>query len=282
MQTIGYGELGPVKPYHAVVVDSPGFRSTRHDREGFVEIMYVLAGSGRHYFADQRDPLTPGLLYLLLPGIPHAIESSGREPVRFVNIALPSATWESLLDAAGVAAAMRHPAGWARRRVPPDQAGAVEGECLRLAQAYERTPSGVDLLRFAATIFPLLASNRLAATVPDWLTAACAEFDRRRDCWNQGVGLLVELSSVSHEHLDRSMRRFFGVTPSQWVEQRRMRRARLLLLTSDLAIASIAVECGFGNISYFSRRFSGTHAMSPREYRNRNRPLLGDPGIFTA
>ncbi|HEY0799911.1 MAG TPA: helix-turn-helix domain-containing protein [Steroidobacteraceae bacterium] len=65
-------------------------------------------------------------------------------------------------------------------------------------------------------------------------------------------------------------RRFFqqtGVTPAQWLIQKRIRRAQELLEGTTLTIESIADKVGFPAVSTFRERFSSMVGTSPHRYR---------------
>jgi AraC-like DNA-binding protein len=56
----------------------------------------------------------------------------------------------------------------------------------------------------------------------------------------------------------------------------RIRHAEALLLSSDLPIGDIALECGFATIQHFSRVFKEVHRQTPLEFRRRS--LSVNPG----
>src|SRR3546814_2490382 len=47
-----------------------------------------------------------------------------------------------------------------------------------------------------------------------------------------------------------------GITPHQWLIRSRLQRAQELLLSTDLSLADIALDCGFYDQSHFSRAFA--------------------------
>lgn len=67
------------------------------------------------------------------------------------------------------------------------------------------------------------------------------------------------LAHLLRKELDRSF--------TQLVLERRMDRAKTLLLTSDKRIADVAYACGFADEAYFSRRFRQFTGRSPRQFR---------------
>ena len=92
----------------------------------------------------------------------------------------------------------------------------------------------------------------------------------------------LSLSDVADEvgmtagHLTTLVRRRTGRTVGEWINERRMSRARDLLGETDLAVAEVAMRVGMSDPGYFSRQFRRTHGVSPREWR---RP--GSAGIRT-
>jgi AraC-like DNA-binding protein len=62
-----------------------------------------------------------------------------------------------------------------------------------------------------------------------------------------------------------------GTTLTQYILRQRLHRAaRRLLLNPHHSITQVALECGFSDSSYFSRRFQELFGASPRQYRARH------------
>ena len=85
----------------------------------------------------------------------------------------------------------------------------------------------------------------------------------------------LSLSDVAHEvgmtagHLTTLVRRRTGRTVGEWINERRMSRARDLLSETDLAVSEVATRVGMADPGYFSRQFRRTHGVPPREWRRR-------------
>jgi AraC-like DNA-binding protein len=70
----------------------------------------------------------------------------------------------------------------------------------------------------------------------------------------------------------RSLQRLFereGLTFSGFVTGERLARAHNVLGEDDSrSIAEIAMDCGFGDISYFNRKFRARYHAAPSDVRN--------------
>ncbi|MBQ9780509.1 MAG: helix-turn-helix transcriptional regulator [Clostridia bacterium] len=81
---------------------------------------------------------------------------------------------------------------------------------------------------------------------------------------------LAELSSVFHfseNYLIRIFRENMGLTPHVFVNAARIRKAKLLLSTSNITADRVAYECGFSDYAHFYRTFRREIGCTPKEYR---------------
>lgn len=82
---------------------------------------------------------------------------------------------------------------------------------------------------------------------------------------------LAESFHVSPGCLSAHFRRYVGMSPMQYVTENRLAHGKRLLLQSDLSVHQIALECGYGDLSNFSRRFRQRFSMTPLEFRRQYR-----------
>lgn len=79
---------------------------------------------------------------------------------------------------------------------------------------------------------------------------------------------LAAMAGLSPTQLDRRMRRVFQLTAAQFIRKLRIGRAAELLTTSQLPVAEIALMCGYGDQTAFTRQFSHMVGMPPATYRD--------------
>ena len=83
---------------------------------------------------------------------------------------------------------------------------------------------------------------------------------------------LVQIAQSAHiceSECLRCFRSVIGCTPIQYVRQIRLQRAAELLLCTERKIADIGQECGFQDMSYFSKAFRELNGCTPGEFRRR-------------
>ena len=81
---------------------------------------------------------------------------------------------------------------------------------------------------------------------------------------------LADIACMSNSHFLRAFRNTVGQTPYNYVLTMRIERARgLLIQQPQLAIAEVARQTGFKNLSHFSTTFRRIVAVTPSTYRAR-------------
>lgn len=90
------------------------------------------------------------------------------------------------------------------------------------------------------------------------------------------LAMLAREAAMSPYHFLREFRTQMGITPYQYVLGRRLRQATLRLQQSDEPVLSVALDCGFNDISEFNRRFKRMIGMSPTQFRARARRSKAD------
>jgi AraC-like DNA-binding protein len=76
-------------------------------------------------------------------------------------------------------------------------------------------------------------------------------------------------AGLSAFQLDRRIREVFHLSTSQLLLKFRMDLARQRLRDTSLAIAHVALECGYADQSSFTRQFRRTIGLAPAEFRKR-------------
>ena len=78
---------------------------------------------------------------------------------------------------------------------------------------------------------------------------------------------LCEEFHYSKNYIIRLFRREFGMSPIQYMNEMKMKRAMYLLETTSKPLGEIAAACGYADYPYFYKRFVQKTGMSPLTWR---------------
>jgi len=79
--------------------------------------------------------------------------------------------------------------------------------------------------------------------------------------------VMAKETGMSYSSFRRLFKKSTGLAPNQYLLDVRIRKARLLLINTNLNICDVALECGFDNNFYFSKLFKSREGMSPKQFR---------------
>ncbi len=81
---------------------------------------------------------------------------------------------------------------------------------------------------------------------------------------------LEELAILNNQSLStfkREFKKIYNASPATYLRDKKLERSLKLLLSSNLRTTDIAYECGFSNVSHFSKSFKGKYGISPTAYK---------------
>jgi len=76
---------------------------------------------------------------------------------------------------------------------------------------------------------------------------------------------------LSPDHFGRAFRASLGTSPSRYIAQRRLHRAKALLLDPGMSITNIAMALGFATPSHFTNNFHKATGTTPSQWRRDRR-----------
>lgn len=84
-----------------------------------------------------------------------------------------------------------------------------------------------------------------------------------------GLDDLASICGLTRFHFSRAFKATFDEPPYRYLNQKRLDRAKQMLVGTQLPIATIAGACGFNGASQFARSFRETVGQAPLEFRRR-------------
>ena len=80
---------------------------------------------------------------------------------------------------------------------------------------------------------------------------------------------LAAAAGLSKYHFLRLFKATYGLTPAEYVSQRRIERAQDLLRATNLTVTEVCHAVGFSSLGSFSSRFRALVGESPRAFQTR-------------
>ncbi len=91
---------------------------------------------------------------------------------------------------------------------------------------------------------------------------------------NLSLKNLAKINNFNDCYLSALFKKETGKTLTDFITEQRIQRANKLLASSTLPIQTIAQNCGFSDVNYFSKTFKKKMQKSPSEYRNNTQGLF--------
>lgn len=246
------------------------FRAHSHN---YYELFMMVQGTAHHIVNGHRQRLSVGQLLFIRDFDVHDYQSADGGDFAFINLAVTHESISALFDYLGEG----FPSKALLNAPTPPLVNLSENETKRLTFSFtelndnlEKTLLKLKVRVLLMTIFTKYFINysREKVDVPLWLDVL---YEKMQDPKNFSVGVerMFELSGKTREHLTRSLKRYYGTTPTNLITELRLNYASNLLLTSNLTATNICYECGFESLSWFYKAFSQKFMTTPTRYRKR-------------
>lgn len=257
--------------YRYVHSDTEYFRPHFHD---YYEIFLLLEGEVTHLVNGERLPLHKGALVFIRPDDLHDYAVREGKSCSMLNITFTAKTAESLFSYLGEGFPTHR---LLSAKLPPEVTlNEAELSYILSHMTTVRTIDENDLgrLRTALRILIFRIFTRFfadfdekdAPEIPVWLSRLCEEM-RKNGNFTYGIPRMLELSDKTREHLSRCMKKYMGITASEFINDLRLRFIANMLKNSNHDIADIVFESGFGNLSWASEQFRKKYGMTMSKYR---------------
>lgn len=239
----------------------------------FFELFLVSKGKAVHCINGASQLLTEGSFVLIRPDDIHKYEFFNQYDFELINISFQREVFE---DACRID--LCSPSFFTNPEVSPHIIldGYNFTDVKRKLLHFDRKEPGFARKRYLHSLLPFFLYRFLAEPeiihpntyIPSWMTDLLQEMDCS-DNFVTGLPRLLELANMSQEHLTREFRKYLNITPTEYINARRMNYAIKLLLETDSEIIDICHECGFNNLSHFYRNFHKQFECSPKKFLER-------------
>ena len=135
----------------------------------------------------------------------------------------------------------------------------------------DKKSSGQERRQYFLSILPELlyqmkfGREQQDKIIPPWLSSLVEEMSKTEN-FVEGLPKMIDLSGVSQEHLNRSFKKYLEMTPTAFINMKRIDYSAALLSEGNDNILDICYLCGFQNVSYFYQIFKETYHCTPKQF----------------
>ena len=250
-----------------------------HDHD-FVEIVYIMEGSSKHYINDEAFEVKAGDLLFINYGCTHAFQVHGKLIAYNLMIRVDYFTKNMIKD--GNLFYMLALTSFEKiQRELNDKSPLVyfdfdeQDDIVHLFKSIEAELSKDELAKslvLDSYINILLCKICRKIFVKDSekdLLIPQDILDYISEHFNEKISLsdLSERCFYNPAYFSRLFKKAFNMSFTDYIMDLRLKRCCELLKTSDYAIARIIEECGFSDRNTFYERFKNKYGCTPSEYR---------------
>ena len=236
-----------------------------HDHDCY-EIMIVLNGTGWCGVANRRYPVLPGIVFLIPPGETHEYQ------IPLGTLIFNIMFSKEIFSEEGKNLLSRFHSG-AVAQCPEEELERLKNDLQRIDRELTEQRTGYQCLT-AAVMSELLVvisrrnwveSGHIPAGAPDQLNTIISYIFTH---YREPVTLttLGKLVNWNPSYVGQFFKRYTWKTPSQYLQEIRISKARKLLENTSWPVSRIAAETGFFDAAHFSHTFRSITGMTPREY----------------
>ncbi len=241
----------------------------------FFEIFYVVKGRAMHNINGESECCMAGNLQLIRPADCHAYSFINRYDMELISIGISRKLMEE------VAVFLELELSELEEQTMPLQmlCDITRAEATvhamnklgRILDAGMRRVYGKSMI--AGLLYNLMHKTVTSTKLPEWLSVLISEMSQP-DNFRTGLGRMVELSHVTQNHLNREMKKYLHMTPTEFINAKRIACATELLLQQKHSITEVAELSGFETLSNFYDNFKKIQECSPKEFLAKNKTSI--------
>ena len=243
------------------------FRLHTHD---FYEFFYIIKGKAIHEINGESQILSEGDFVFIRPDDAHKYSFLDNFDFEIISVGFTLENFNSAMAILEIS-----PDIFTSSALPPiiKLYGYNLTDIYRKLVHIGRTPSGNERRTYFKAILPYLLHRFISyseeqprSSMPVWIAEIIVEMSKPEN-FIAGLPKLLELAHSSQEHITREFRRHLDLTPTEFINLKRLNYAAELILDSKMEITDVCFACGFNNLSHFYHCFKKQYGCSPKQFK---------------
>lgn len=251
----------------------------------FMRIYYITDGCAEIIFDDNIQKLKKGYLYIIPPYTKHSYECHGKFYHYYLHIyedrsnssisSLDSWNYPLEIKAEGIDENLMKRLCNINPTMSLNQSNPLtydNNATLINNIAKNKRRSISQIIESKGIVFQLFSRflNRITpkADVNDDRLISCITYIRKNINENIKIEQLADICSLSKDHFIHIFKKEVGIPPLRYINQKKIEKAQLLLVTTDIPLKEISYALSIDDHSYFTRLFKKNVGVSPIIYRN--------------
>lgn len=241
-----------------------GWHSSQHSHD-FIELFYVVRGEGAFIVNNKEYQVEKNDLVIINPKVNHTEKSSNNNSMEYITLGFDGVSFnqknsdlkESIIiyqeDRMNILFLIRFLLNELKRED---------------AQVFYISQNILELI-----ILKLNQYENIEAQIakPQKINSTMYEVKKYIDLnYSHNISLddLARVSHLNKYYLSHSFKEETGISPIQYLNETRIKNAKILLESTNYSISEISRFTGFSSQSFFSQRFKEFTRLSPSQYRD--------------
>ncbi|SHI72239.1 AraC-type DNA-binding protein [Clostridium cavendishii DSM 21758] len=251
------------------------WHSTAHFHP-FTEIFFITSGKGSFQLEDNNVNVSEGDLIIINPNCLHTEKSTFvNEPLEYIVLGVDNLVLSFPEDKSGYQNEKNKPQyriiKYVDKTVILGYLNSLIDEISKKDYNYEVAYKSILILLIITILRGDNNNPKVKEESTNKLSLECMKVKNYIDShYSQNItlDLLVQLTHINKYHLVHSFTKQVGISPINYLINKRIEEAKNLLSTTNYSIREIASIVGFSNSSYFSEVFKKNTGNSPKNYRS--------------
>lgn len=252
--------------------DVDRFFEDAHDHD-YYEFLYIIRGKAINVVNNDIQMLDKGCLLAIRPSDVHFIKKIENVDVafEFFNIPVPAEYMQRQYDKCILLRDMIENSEIPRCvYVSNTELGVLAGKAINLIDlvpSEERNYLYFCLVKELCSCM-IECDHIKNQSCPQWFSALIRELNNV-EAEKISYDMILEKACVSKSVLCKTFKKVLGMTPSSYINKKKMEKAYSMVISEENTFTEIADELGYGSYIHFSREFVKEFGTTPKGIRDR-------------